>query len=175
MQIEQATEGARHRRFSNFELQHQDQLRALLRQSWRETYGNVLTEDQLKFLLASLDEYDIGGLIDPDPTNSDIRGILCWHGKELIGSLFYKEVQDIAYLWGFYLLNAYQRQGIGHAMLDQMKSNLKTAKFIELQVQKTSIKAVNFYKKYGFKIIEEDKYEIIIGHNVDVFIMGYKI
>jgi len=50
----------------------------------------------------------------------------------------------------------YQRQGIGSTLLNQFQKEmqLQNIKLIELEVRTDNIKAISFYKKHNFKIIE---------------------
>lgn len=54
------------------------------------------------------------------------------------------------------ILDDYQRQGIGSRLVDALKDNLaaKQVKGLMLTVGRKNEKGINFYKKYGFSVIE---------------------
>ena len=58
-------------------------------------------------------------------------------------------------LTAIYLLPDYQEKGIGTQLIEHSIQELEVFEEIFLEVEKSNINAVNFYKKLGFKIVDE--------------------
>ena len=71
--------------------------------------------------------------------NDDIRGFISVINNDFIGALFVKK--------------NYQSQGIGKSLIDYAKNLYDN---LSLAVYKENEKALEFYKKMGFKIISEN-------------------
>lgn len=63
------------------------------------------------------------------------------------------------------ILEQYQRQGIGHLLIDELVKKLKDidAKGVFLVVNSSNKKGVGFYEKYGFDCIKSNKFCITYG------------
>jgi ribosomal protein S18 acetylase RimI-like enzyme len=59
---------------------------------------------------------------------------------------------DESYIAGLFVSNQYQNEGIGSKLLKKCKEDYSV---LSLDVYAKNIKAVNFYRKHGFKIKEE--------------------
>ncbi|QYA48159.1 GNAT family N-acetyltransferase [Nosocomiicoccus ampullae] len=58
-------------------------------------------------------------------------------------------------LTAIYLLPAYQGKGIGTKLIKHSIQEVEVFEEVFLEVEKSNINAVNFYKKLGFKIVDE--------------------
>ncbi|HJB79341.1 MAG TPA: GNAT family N-acetyltransferase, partial [Candidatus Nosocomiicoccus stercorigallinarum] len=58
-------------------------------------------------------------------------------------------------LTAIYLLPDYQGKSIGTQLIEHSIQELEVFEEIFLEVEKSNINAVNFYKKLGFKIVDE--------------------
>ncbi|WFA07827.1 N-acetyltransferase [Tissierella sp. Yu-01] len=56
------------------------------------------------------------------------------------------------YIAGLFVSNQYQNEGIGSKLLEKCKENYP---ILRLDVYAKNLKAINFYKKHGFKIEKE--------------------
>ena len=74
---------------------------------------------------------------------------------KIIGFIDYSivyERAEINYIW---VNSDYQRQGIATELLNNMFIGLKDVVNVTLEVNEKNIKAINFYKKNGFKIVSK--------------------
>ena len=72
-----------------------------------------------------------------------------------IGMIFYQYLYDAAELYYIYVEKDFRNQKYGGKLLDAMFSDCqsKNIKTIFLEVRKSNLKAIKFYEKYGFKVI----------------------
>lgn len=68
------------------------------------------------------------------------------------------------------ILPEYQRMGIGFRLMDTLVGHLKTAgvRGLMLCVAADNVKGVNFYEKYGFKVLERTPNAIAMGITLTV-------
>jgi len=80
--------------------------------------------------------------------------------KLSIGYLWLNEEPEILWITGFVISEKWQHQGVGKGIMDYLIEESKKAnkRGIELGVQRNNLKALNFYKKLGFKPFEYLKY-----------------
>ena len=65
-------------------------------------------------------------------------------------------IVENSYIAGLFVSNRYQANGIGGELLERCKQEYS---ILKLDVYAKNIKAVNFYKKHGFKIEQEKENE----------------
>jgi ribosomal protein S18 acetylase RimI-like enzyme len=142
---------------------------------WPIAYKEILSLEQLEFMLnwmysiqtlqdnwknghfyfaISMDEQDVG-FLDLEP-NNPIEGNM--------------KIQKI------YVLPEFQGMGIGYELMKQAFDFAKENQMnsMTLQVNRNN-KAVEFYKKFGFEIIDEQDFDIGNGYYMNDFIMRFKI
>ncbi len=63
------------------------------------------------------------------------------------------------------ILDEYQRMGIGFKLMDALINHLKEKciKGLMLSVDRNNEKGVNFYKKYGFEVVEDSDEGLVLG------------
>ena len=84
--------------------------------------------------------------------------VLCADGGEIVGFTAYylNDGDAFAYIPQIWVSIEYQRNGIGSLMIDELVKNLpKTIKTIRLEVRRNNTKALSFYMKHGFSVVEE--------------------
>jgi ribosomal protein S18 acetylase RimI-like enzyme len=142
---------------------------------WPIAYKEILSQEQLEFMLnwmysiqtlqenwrnghfffaISMDEQDVG-FLDLEP-NNPIEGNM--------------KIQKI------YVLSEFQGMGLGYELMKQAFNFAKENQMnsMTLQVNRNN-KAVEFYKKFGFEIIDEQDFDIGNGYYMNDFIMRFKI
>jgi ribosomal protein S18 acetylase RimI-like enzyme len=142
---------------------------------WPIAYKEILSQEQLEFMLnwmysiqtlqenwrnghfffaISMDEQDVG-FLDLEP-NNPIEGNM--------------KIQKI------YVLPEFQGMGLGYELMKQAFNFAKENQMnsMTLQVNRNN-KAVEFYKKFGFEIIDEQDFDIGNGYYMNDFIMRFKI
>lgn len=84
--------------------------------------------------------------------------------------------ENIFRLHKIYILHQLQGKGIGKFMLNKIIDDVKPegAKFLELNVNRNN-KALEFYKKFGFKIISQEDIDIDNGYFMNDYVMNLKL
>jgi len=125
------------------------QIRSFLAASWRESYKDILPE---KIIENAITVWQTPEKIKIQITNSDRHFALAKNNRgKIIGliSARLKEGNEI-YVSRLYVSSKYQGNGIGTALLDQLKTVFPTMKKIRLYVDVGNAKARAYYLKYGF-------------------------
>jgi ribosomal protein S18 acetylase RimI-like enzyme len=147
---------------------------ALANVIWKPTFSSILTEDRLNYLfdlmynrekllmLLNNSENTFFLLRENDADIGYAQLVINSESVKLEKLYLHPDVQGKGY--GLYLLN----QLINHSL------NLGCQN-MQLQVNRSNSKAVQFYKKFGFKIIEERDFDVGGGHVMDDFIMSLKL
>ena len=106
------------------------------------------------YFAISMNEQDVG-FLDLEP-NNPIEGNM--------------KIQKI------YVLPEFQGMGLGYELMKQAFNFAKENQMnsMTLQVNRNN-KAVEFYKKFGFEIIDEQDFDIGNGYYMNDFIMRFKI
>lgn len=140
--------------------------------TWPITYGQILTEEQLKYMLDLFYSEEALALQIQNKEQlfyliSDENAVLGFIGIEHN----YKN-QTSTKIHKIYLLPETQGKGIGKAVIEKIGK-------LALENNSTSLilnvnrfnKALNFYKKTGFKIIDEVNVEIGNGYLMEDYVM----
>ena len=94
--------------------------------------------------------------LDETPT---IKEEFLYSDDTRIGYLQTQEDENCLFIWGIYLLNAYQSSGYGNELFKQLIIEAeRNGKIIELEVFKINTKAIRFYERLGFVKISENEY-----------------
>jgi ribosomal-protein-alanine N-acetyltransferase len=83
--------------------------------------------------------------------------LVCEFNHKIIGFLVGVKLNDeIAKILMISVSNLYQNRSIGGKLLTTFLSEiiLHNIKKVELEVKKTNLKAINFYKRFGFEIVD---------------------
>lgn len=91
--------------------------------------------------------------------------ILCVENEEIIGFTAYYLNQEgcFAYIPQIWVSDQHQRKGIGASMLEMLiKEAPSYVNAIRLEVRKNNEKAVSFYSKIGFAVIEEKGNKLLL-------------
>ena len=82
---------------------------------------------------------------------------VCDINHKIVGFIVGVKLNDeIAKILMISVSNLYQNRGIGSKLLTTFLSEiiLHNIKKVELEVKKTNLKGINFYKRFGFEIVE---------------------
>lgn len=121
------------------------------KKSWNATYQGIIPEDvQNRFLKVAYSDEMLKKRLDQIIFVAE-------HDEKIIGFINLKETeQPNTYdLSAIYLLPDYQGKRIGSRLIAHSIEPIKNFEKIFLEVEKDNINAVNFYKKLGFKIVDE--------------------
>lgn len=143
--------------------------------TWPDTYGKILSAEQLTFMLEKF--YAIDSLIESSKKNQDFY--LLKDIEDAVGFIaiehFYEQ-KKVTRLHKLYLLPSIQGRNAGRFIMDFIdgKARENQSKIISLNVNKYN-KAVGFYQKIGFEIISEEIINIGFGYVMDDFRMEKKM
>jgi GNAT superfamily N-acetyltransferase len=142
----------------------------LAQQIWPETYGEILSPEQLKYML------DL--FYNPDALSRQMQEdkhqfIIMEHEEEAIGFASWGPVEPgIAKLHKLYILPVGQGKGLGRGMLNFIYGILREEGISRLRLNvNRHNKAQRFYEKQGFKIIDREDIDIGNGYYMNDFIM----
>ncbi|MDK6863250.1 GNAT family N-acetyltransferase [Nosocomiicoccus ampullae] len=121
------------------------------KKSWNATYQGIIPEDvQNSFLKVAYSD---------EMLKKRLYQIIfvAEHDEKIIGFINLKETeQPNTYdLSAIYILPDYQGKRIGSRLIAHSIEPIKNFEKIFLEVEKDNINAVNFYRKLGFKIVDE--------------------
>jgi GNAT superfamily N-acetyltransferase len=143
---------------------------------WPPAYKTILSPAQMKYMLNLI--YSPMAL---KKQMEDLchKFIIVYHDKLPTGFASYSlkiNSVNIFRLHKIYILHELQRKGIGSYLLQKVITEVKPAgaKFLELNVNRNN-KALDFYKKFGFKIIAEEDIDIENGYFMNDYVMKLKL
>jgi ribosomal protein S18 acetylase RimI-like enzyme len=143
---------------------------------WPEAYKSILSSDQMKYMLNLI--YSPSAL---KKQMEDLchKFIIVYNDKLPAGFASYSlkiNSKNIFRLHKIYILHQLQGKGIGKYLLTKIIDDVKPsgAKFLELNVNRHN-KALDFYKKFGFKIMSEEDIDIENGYFMNDYVMTLKL
>jgi ribosomal protein S18 acetylase RimI-like enzyme len=151
-------------------------INALAYRIWPEAYKSILSPDQMKYM--------INLIYCPSALKTQMEDlchkfIIVRDNKLPAGFASYSlklNSRNIFKLHKIYILHEMQGKGIGKYLLREVIADLKPAgaKFLELNVNRHN-KALEFYKKFGFKIIAEEDIDIENGYFMNDYVMKLRL
>lgn len=148
-----------------------EQVTKLAHRIWPSTFKDILSEDQLNFMLNWM--YDLKQL--EMQYNNGHLFFLAKENEECIGFMGLEPhfpEEGILRIHKFYLLQEYQGKSIGKWMLNQAEKWAVDNKMhaLHLNVNRYN-SAVEFYKKTGFEIILTEDIDIGQGYYMNDYVM----
>ena len=143
---------------------------------WRSHYISIISAEQIEYMLA--------GRYVPEKLcayiGSDVRWLdLLWQGDLAIGYCSYAltEKPDEMKLEQLYLLPALHGKGLGGAMLRHVESRArdKGMASLMLTVNKHNAGSIAVYRKAGFTVREEARFDIGNGFVMDDYVMEKRL
>ncbi|MEX2511940.1 MAG: GNAT family N-acetyltransferase [Cyclobacteriaceae bacterium] len=141
--------------------------------TWPITFREILSKKQLKYMLEMM--YSSSSLTDQMETHHH-RFLLAIENGKVLGFTSFEigfDGKTSLKIHKLYLLPEAQGKGIGKIMLQQIgEVGLKNqSTHMILNVNRYNHKAIQFYEKWGFKIIGEELIPIGAGYVMDDYIM----
>lgn len=137
--------------------------------SWHETYASLVDAEYMKRItretcIATAHKWPENILVAKD-------------GDRVIGFVAYGPYRDDALrgcgeIFAIYVLEAYQRQQVGYALMNAALDMLADYERIALWVLKGNDRAIHFYERYGFRF-DNAEAEIVLGTPNTEFRMIY--
>jgi len=143
---------------------------------WPEAYKSILSADQMKYMLNLI--YSPSAL-KKQMKDLKHKFIIVYDDKLPAGFASYSlklNCKNIFKLHKIYILHELQGKGIGKYLLGKVIADVKPAgaKFLELNVNRNN-KALEFYKKFGFKIISQEDIDIDNGYFMNDYVMNLRL
>jgi diamine N-acetyltransferase len=151
-------------------------IRRLAHEIWPVAYGNILSSEQLKYMLEKF--YSISSL---QHQISDLHHqfLLVSKNEKAIGFASFSphdESPTIFHLNKIYVLPGQQGQNVGKQLLDFVINEIKKCGGVALQLNvNRNNKALHFYEKQGFTIIREENIDIGNGYFMNDYVMEKKV
>ena len=143
----------------------------LAQQIWPVTYGAILSEGQLKYMLER--NYSPESL-NEQITKLNHRFLIAELDEEAVGFASFGTTEDLGIqkLHKIYVLPQTQGKGVGRALLDFVIEQVldEGDHTLHLNVNRHN-KAKDFYEKLGFRVIQEVDIEIGNGFQMNDYIM----
>ncbi len=145
---------------------------ALAKKIWNEHYPEVITQEQIDYMLETWYAPDLIESQITDPAHT--YWMVTVEGAEQpcgYCAMSKKDAPGEYYLNKFYL--DARGQGIGARVFREVLTHYPDLQVLRLNVNRRNIKSVNFYFKMGFKI--ESVYDLPVGDRyiMDDFVMIY--
>jgi ribosomal protein S18 acetylase RimI-like enzyme len=145
-------------------------------QTWPIAYGEILSKAQLDYMLDAF--YNEEELKD-SVANKGHYFILAKEGEETLGFASYEHhynQKQQTKIHKIYILPETQGKGIGKKLIDYVENVAKEndSTGLLLNVNRFN-KALHFYQKLGFEIVEEVNIELDHGYLMEDFVMEKKI
>jgi len=141
-------------------------------QTWPVAYGEILTKAQLDYMLGAF--YNEETLKD-SVANKGHYFILAKEGEEILGFASYEHhynQKSQTKIHKIYILPQTQGKGIGKKLIDYVEKTAKENGSSELSLNVNRFnKALHFYQKIGFQIVEEVDIELEHGYLMEDYVM----
>ena len=123
-------------------------------QSWQETYKDLMDPTYL----ANITPGKCLAMAKRFPDNT----LIAKDGDRVVGFCGYgqsrdEDAQNCGEIFGIYLLEEYQKQGIGYALMNAAMECLKAYPAVSLWVLRGNDRAIPFYLRYGFRFDGTEK------------------
>lgn len=145
-------------------------------QTWPLTYGQILSQEQMQFMLQSF--YSIEKL-QQDIEQSGHHFILVKEDEKVVGFAAFEHYYNndkVTKIHKIYLLPETQGKGIGQKVIEYIALTAKENNLEQLLLNVNRFnKALGFYQKIGFSIIDEVDIEIGQGYLMEDFVMAKKL
>jgi ribosomal protein S18 acetylase RimI-like enzyme len=133
-------------------------LQQLLRDTWKDTYGDHLSQETLDEVYKNWQSIDF---LTNQIENPAIYFPVAKEDDELLGLSTTHMREDTITMFRLYVSPQHQRKGIGDLLLKNVIEHFDGAKKIQLYVEVMNPKGQAFYKKQGFKEIKRAEEEVV--------------
>ncbi len=145
-------------------------------QTWPETYGNIISEAQVNFML---DAFYAADTLLKNYNEKHHHFLIFWEDERALGFVSYEhhyQEHPVTRIHKLYVLPDTQGKGIGRqllgAVLPLARENQSTR--LSLNVNRFN-KAKDFYLRYGFEIVKEEDIEIGFGYLMEDYVLEFQL
>ncbi|WP_423148508.1 GNAT family N-acetyltransferase [Rubrolithibacter danxiaensis] len=154
------------------ELSDLHQIQTIAYQTWPVTFKNILSDEQIEYMLEMM--YSTNSLTTQVQDKQHVF-LLAMNSNEFKGFTSYElnyKGSKATKIHKIYILPGQQGKGIGKSLLDKVSEialkNSNSA--LSLNVNRQNA-AIDFYRKYGFKIVAEENIPIGNGFLMEDYVM----
>ena len=142
----------------------------LAREIWLEYFTDLLPMGQTEYMLEKFLSVDAV----KEQMTKNYHFYILYENNDMIGFISYILKDQEMFVSKLYVKNKFRGQGFGKFLIKEIKERAKNAnrRRITLSVNKKN-KAVDFYKKHGFKIYDKVKPDIGQGYFMDDYLMEF--
>lgn len=150
-------------------------IQEIAHKTWPNTYGSILSDEQLEYMLDLM--YSDESLLQQLKTKPLF--FLAYENDICLGFISCEnnyQNKKVTRLHKIYILPEAQGKGVGNALIEKVVGLAKEnqSETISLNVNKFN-KAVSFYKKMGFEVVEEEDLDIGNGFLMEDYKMELKL
>ncbi len=160
--------------FHQVNLSNVHHIRPLAEKIWANTYGEILSQDQIEYMIPMM--YDTDKILQ-NVTDGQQWEILKVDNVSVGYLHYYIEEDSKIFLSKLYLDPDLQHKGLGFAMLQHVIDfgRKHQVNSIYLTVNRNNTKAIKFYERNGFSSVREEQFDIGNGYIMDDFIYQLSI
>lgn len=145
-------------KISNASVGETSEIKRLLNYVWIDTYEKFFSQETIKHITEESQSID---KLKLEIENKNLLFLVAKDSLDnIVGLATAEEKENKIFLKRLYVHPDCQRKGIGIKLLLNVLKNFKDKQAIYLEAEKDNIKGINFYKKNGFKIIEDKEYKL---------------
>lgn len=134
------------------------EIKALLRETWGETYKNVFTTEEIEKITSEWHSLD---LLRKQIKNPKILFLVIKENGNLIAMCNTDKVgDDHVNIQRLHVKPGYQGRGLGSKLIKKIIKSFPNVKKLELEVEKSNKIAIAFYQKQGFEKIGDKTFEV---------------
>ena len=126
-------------------------VRALLHRTWHATFDRAYGADRVEEITRT---WHSDRALMMSFARADAVSLVAVSGGEVIGHAFAAVAENgVLILHRLYIAPERQGSGVGSALVDAVVAAFPGAKFMSLEVEQGSRKAIRFYERKGFRIV----------------------
>lgn len=141
---------------------------------WPHTYGSILSEDQISYMLDLFYSHDS---LSQQFSEGNIF-LIAMMNAETVGFASYSptSTNNIYKIHKLYVHPLLHGKGFGRVLLDKIREDVlkKAGNRLQLNVNRYN-RAVSFYERYGFEKVAEEDIPIGKGYFMNDYVMEMKI
>lgn len=144
-------------------------IRSLARQIWPKTYATILSQKQIKYMMAMMYSEEAIKV----QMQKDHQFIIVYNSGIPVGFAAYGEIDPGIYkLFKIYVLHTQQGKGTGKFIIEEILNEIqsKGATSLQLNVNRNN-KAKLFYEKLGLAVIKTEDIDIGNGYFMNDYVM----
>lgn len=145
-------------KISNASASETSQIKRLLNYVWIDTYKELFSQEIIKYITEESQTID---KLKLEIENKNLLFLVAKDSSDnIVGLATAEEMENKIFLKRLYVHPDCQRKGIGVKLILSVLKHFRDKQSIYLEAEKDNIKGINFYRKNGFKIIEDKEYKL---------------